>query len=320
MHPPLVRWINNFLSLTFDFCAYGESQKTLNLRKNRFKDYDTDDDYFTNSTTYETQPTCPIRFYGEFGISDQIKRRHSRYFFDQLWLYLLTTGLHHADRQLAFQDVCTQFRDPRKYWFATGRDGSLWYNLRDNRVPRSEWKKNLRMTETQFYKFLSFFEGSLEPGRGPNWRSVSGAHKLAFFLFFLAHKAEVGTVSKLFGISIQSGSNYVRDIAHLICKKIQKKLIHMPWSDADMKAKVTAYEKRFGLSSVFGAVDGSHFKISKPPENHVEYLCYKGYHSFNVQAICDSDGTFLDVYAAHPGRIHDSKLLDPLSVVLIIAH
>ena len=132
MHPPLVKWINNFLLLTFDFCDYGESQQTVTLRKSRFKHYDThnydtyDDDYFTNSTNPTTQPTCPIRFYGEFGISDQIKRRHSRYFFDQLWLYLLTTGLHHADRQLAFQDVCTQFHDPRKYWFATGWDGSLW--------------------------------------------------------------------------------------------------------------------------------------------------------------------------------------------------
>ena len=85
MHPQIVKWLNNFLLLTFDFCSYGgESEQTLRLRKNRFKKYDThdtyDDDYFTNSTTYETQPTCPIRFYGEFGISDQMKRRHSRYF------------------------------------------------------------------------------------------------------------------------------------------------------------------------------------------------------------------------------------------------
>ena len=74
-----------FLLLTFDFCVYGgESEQTLRLGKIRFKKYDThdtyDDDYFTNSTNPNTQPTVPIRFYGKFGVSDQIKRRHSRYF------------------------------------------------------------------------------------------------------------------------------------------------------------------------------------------------------------------------------------------------
>ena len=100
----------------------------------------------------------------------------------------------------------------------------------------------------------------MEPGIGPNWLAVSGAHKLAFFLYFLAHKAEVGVVADLFGISPQAGSVYIKDISNLICEKIQPKLIHMPWTDADMRAKVTAYEKRFGLPGVFGAVDGSHFK------------------------------------------------------------
>ena len=109
MHPQIVKWVNNFLLLTFDFCSYGgESEQTLRLRKNRFKNYDTHDtydDFKTNSTNPNTQPTAPIRFYGEFGVSDQIKRRHSRYFFDSLWLYLLTLGLGEAERQLSYEET-----------------------------------------------------------------------------------------------------------------------------------------------------------------------------------------------------------------------
>jgi len=123
MHSQIVKWVNNFLLLTFDFCSYGgESEETLRLRKNRFKSYDTHDTYDdfnnndkTNSTNPNTQPTAPVRFYGEFGVSDQIKRRHCRYFFDSLWLYLLTLGLGTAERQLAFEEISIQFRDPRKY-------------------------------------------------------------------------------------------------------------------------------------------------------------------------------------------------------------
>ena len=322
MHPNIIRWINHFLMVSFDMCAlYDEptDEKKIprfyeSYSEKSYSDNFFDDDYFfnTDSTTINTQPTAPIgRFYGKFGVSEAMKRRHSRYFFESLWFFLLTLGLGAAERQLALDEINIQFRDPRRYWFAIKtpkREGNLWFKLENNIEPLSHWKKKLRMTRTQFYKFLDLFEGSLEPGDGPNWRSVPGAHKLAFFLYFLAHKAEIAVVADLFGIAPTTGSNFIKQVSDLICDKIQPKLIHMPWADSDMRAKVEAYENRFGLPGVFAAIDGSHFKIKKPPVNPLEYHCYKGYHSFNVQAICDSNGLFLDVFASHPGRIHDSRL------------
>ena len=74
------------------------------------------------------------------------------------------------------------------------------------------------------------------------------------------------------------------------------------------ESKGRSVRKQVWFARFFGAVDGSHFKIKKPPVNPLEFHCYKGYHFFDVQAICDSNGLFLDVYASHPGRIHDSKL------------
>ena len=38
----------------------------------------------------------------------------------------------------------------------------------------------------------------------------------------------------------------------------------MPWTDELMKEKVTDYEAKFGLPNVFGAIDGSYFKIKEP--------------------------------------------------------
>ena len=150
MHPQIVRWVNHFLMLSFDLGAYGaESEETVRLRKNRFQKSDDyfDDDFFfnTNSTTLNSQPTAPIRFYGKFGVSEEMKRRHSRYFFDSLWFFLLTLGLGEAQRQLAFDELHIQFRDPRRYWFAVDdpkREGNLWLKLENNRVPLSHWKKN----------------------------------------------------------------------------------------------------------------------------------------------------------------------------------
>ena len=111
-----------------------------------------------------------------------------------------------------------------------------------------------------------------------------------------------------FGIARSTVSVTIHKVARIMREKLQQELIHMPHTDEQMEQVVLQYQSRFGLPGVFGAVDGSHFKILSPNVDHTEYHCYKGYHSINVQAICDCTGYFQDVYVAMPGRTHDARL------------
>ena len=47
-----------------------------------------------------------------------------------------------------------------------------------------------------------------------------------------------------------------------------------------------------GFPNVNGAIDGTHIRIQAPTSDEASYVNRKGYHSINVQAVCDVDGMF----------------------------
>ncbi|XP_036340628.1 putative nuclease HARBI1 [Rhagoletis pomonella] len=59
---------------------------------------------------------------------------------------------------------------------------------------------------------------------------------------------------------------------------------------------------------VVGCADGTHFKINRPSNDAVSYYDRKGTYSINMQAICDSNLRFLDVFIGYPGSCHDANV------------
>ncbi len=66
-----------------------------------------------------------------------------------------------------------------------------------------------------------------------------------------------------------------------------------------------------GFPGVVGAVDCTHVRLYGAPFGDDEYLYVnrKGYHSINVQAVCDANFHVLNVVARWPGSTHDSAVL-----------
>jgi hypothetical protein len=58
-----------------------------------------------------------------------------------------------------------------------------------------------------------------------------------------------------------------------------------------------------GLPDVIGAIDGCHIPIKAPRENDSEYINRKCFHSLQLQAVCDDNLMFLDVYCGWPGSV-----------------
>ncbi|XP_052260338.1 putative nuclease HARBI1 [Dreissena polymorpha] len=63
-----------------------------------------------------------------------------------------------------------------------------------------------------------------------------------------------------------------------------------------------------GFPQVVGVVDGTHIRIQAPSANEDDYMNRKGFHSLNVQMICDATFRFVDVVAKWPGSVHDSRI------------
>lgn len=56
-------------------------------------------------------------------------------------------------------------------------------------------------------------------------------------------------------------------------------------------------------------MDGTHVWIICPHENEADFVNRKGYHSLNVQVICDYKGKWTNLVVRWPGSAHDSRIL-----------
>lgn len=58
---------------------------------------------------------------------------------------------------------------------------------------------------------------------------------------------------------------------------------------------------------VFGCVDGTHIAIPGPTDDN-SYYNRKGFHSEQLQAICDSKCKFIHIVCGWPGSVHDARV------------
>lgn len=69
-----------------------------------------------------------------------------------------------------------------------------------------------------------------------------------------------------------------------------------------------------GFPNVIGAIDCTHIALKAPSQHEYNFVNRKGFHSINVQLICDADLMLLNVVARWPGGTHDSFIVQNSSV------
>ena len=62
------------------------------------------------------------------------------------------------------------------------------------------------------------------------------------------------------------------------------------------------------ILQALGCIDGTRVPLKRPLINSQEFFNYKEVFSLNVQAVCDSQGQFIDVDCRWPGSVHDAKV------------
>ncbi|XP_012060382.1 PREDICTED: putative nuclease HARBI1 [Atta cephalotes] len=68
------------------------------------------------------------------------------------------------------------------------------------------------------------------------------------------------------------------------------------------------FERVYGFPNVISTIDGIHIKICAPKEDPDLYINRKGFHSMNVQVVCESHELFIYCYAGYVGSVHDTKV------------
>ncbi|XP_046543314.1 putative nuclease HARBI1 [Haliotis rubra] len=65
-----------------------------------------------------------------------------------------------------------------------------------------------------------------------------------------------------------------------------------------------------GFPKVVGCIDCTLIPIQQPPLDEAVYVCRKGFHAINVQAVCDAQLRFTNIIVQWPGSTHDSHIFN----------
>lgn len=115
-------------------------------------------------------------------------------------------------------------------------------------------------------------------------------------------------VAEKFNISKSTAWSYVQKVCTALVNLSGNYIL---WPKGE-KAQETIkkFKERQGFPGVLGAIDGSHIPITPPSDQQTAYCNRKSYHSIILQAICDADYRFTDVFAGYAGSVHDARVFN----------
>lgn len=108
-------------------------------------------------------------------------------------------------------------------------------------------------------------------------------------LRFFASGRFLQVIGDTLGLAKSTVSRIISNVSYAIAQK-QINFIKWPSTEAEILQNKRGFYDKVGFPGVIGCVDGTHIRIQAPNENENDYVNRKGFHSINVQAICNHKG------------------------------
>ncbi|XP_002933847.1 putative nuclease HARBI1 [Xenopus tropicalis] len=134
---------------------------------------------------------------------------------------------------------------------------------------------------------------------------IPGISKLLGTLHFLASGSFQTTISACTGFSQPSFSKHLKFVLAGICS-LAAELLKYDMDPANLAKMKSDFYSIAQMPNVIGAIDCTHVALIPPADKERFYYNRKGFHSINVQVVCDASCRILDVVSKFPGSTHDS--------------
>ncbi|XP_035465455.2 protein ALP1-like [Scophthalmus maximus] len=168
---------------------------------------------------------------------------------------------------------------------------------------QSDLRPDFRLSRPTVAQLIALLHFPCDHGRGPGL-------EVLVFMFWLASATSYRVVSQAFSIPRST----VHDIIHRVANKIislKNRVIYFPPQE-ELERISTGFERLAGSAAftrVVGSIDGGHIRI-KPLSADVQcYFNRKLFQSIQMQAMCDHQCQFLDVFIGYRGSVHDARVL-----------
>ncbi|XP_039305175.1 protein ALP1-like [Solenopsis invicta] len=134
---------------------------------------------------------------------------------------------------------------------------------------------------------------------------ISVKKQVAVGLYKIASCSEYRVVENVFGIHKSTVKKCMYRVVNAVNEVMTLAYINMPHQD-EAKYIAMQFENVSHIPQIISCIDGTHLPITVPEESYRDFVNRKGWASYNVQAIVDHNGRFCNVFANHPGSVHDA--------------
>ncbi|XP_017469829.1 PREDICTED: putative nuclease HARBI1 [Rhagoletis zephyria] len=176
-------------------------------------------------------------------------------------------------------------------------------------LPPSEFRKLYRLSPDVANDVVAQLDNNL---KGSRITALSSEKQVLSALRFYATGCYQRPVGEQWGISMSHSS--VSRCVHRVTDAINSNLfftkVKFPMTQIERQAakEIFALAPSSFVGGTIGAIDCTHVSILGPKSHEEAYVNHHGYHSINVQMICDPNLKILNVNARFPGARHDSYI------------
>ena len=118
---------------------------------------------------------------------------------------------------------------------------------------------------------------------------ISALQQVLIALRFYASGSFLQVIGDTIGVDKSTVSRVVTNVSLALVAK-QQQYIKWPKDQQEFGKSKNSFYQRGKFPCVIGCVDGTHIRIQAPHENENGYVNRKGFHSINVQGICNHEG------------------------------
>ncbi|XP_071648622.1 putative nuclease HARBI1 [Temnothorax longispinosus] len=181
-------------------------------------------------------------------------------------------------------------------------------NYVDNVVVRymgHDFKSHFRMSKATFQYLLEMLRPYLTR-KTKGCPMIPASHQLMIAIWKMATMDSYRSVCDRFNVGRATAVRAVRRVTRAL---FLNSSTFIKWPTGDRAIRVMqGFKESSGFPNTIGAIDGTHIRIDAPKENHVDYINRKGFHSIQLQLVCDHRTLITHCYAGHPGSVHDQRV------------
>lgn len=122
--------------------------------------------------------------------------------------------------------------------------------------------------------------------------SLTVEEKVMIALRFFASGSHLQVIGDTMGHDKSTISRVIRQVADALVE-MKDTFIKWPQTPEKLNSIKNGFYQKAGFPNVVGCIDGAHVPIQAPVDDEPSFVNRKGFHSINVQGICDHNSKYM---------------------------